>query len=499
MNLNIRFDKRLTVFDLRPGVVTVYSFNAAKRLYRVAPLLAQSTTLGNSISSFGLSMHLQILSSISEIQASDWDTLFAGDYPFCRHAFLQALELGNSVGKGTGWLPQHLVLWDGDTVVAAAPAYLKQHSYGEYLFDRVFAEAYQRHGLRYYPKLLFAVPFTPAQGPRLGIAKGVDPLTVLPLLQQALLGGADAQLHQTTAVATAPADTASTQQLCALSHWQCLYAGETEQALFRADGWLERFDVQFEWQNQYAPPRESLAAATEPPSQKFENFEQFLATLTARKRKQIRKERALVEQQGLQLRTLCGSALDADFWQQFYQFYVATYLKRSGHQGYLTLQTFLLWGRTMASQIVVFSAWHQEEMVAASLCFRSEDKLYGRYWGCSEAYAMLHFECCYYSGIDYCIAQGLTAFDAGAQGEHKLQRGFVPVIRSGFYRFLPPTSDANVAPAALDPTSVAHAELVNSMHSAIANYCREEQSMVLNYQQQARSALPFAKLNQTDS
>ncbi|RVU35386.1 GNAT family N-acetyltransferase [Rheinheimera riviphila] len=401
-------------------------------------------------------MHIEVLSSISQLNADAWNNLFAADYPFCRHEFLQALELGGSVGKGTGWLPQHLLLWDGSSLLAAAPAYRKRHSYGEYLFDRVFAEAYQRHGLRYYPKLLLAVPFTPAEGPRLGIAKGVDPRSVLPLIQQCL--------HQSSTEESA----ASTQ--LALSHWQCLYAGNTEQALFRAAGWLERFDVQFEWQN---------------PAQKFVSFEQFLATLTARKRKQIRKERALVQQQGLQLRTLTGDDLDAAFWLQFYQFYVATYLKRSGHQGYLTEQTFLLWGRTMAAQIVVFSAWQGDELVAASLCFRSNDKLYGRYWGCSEAYSMLHFECCYYAGIDYCIAQGLTAFDAGAQGEHKLQRGFVPVIRSGFYRFLPSNPSA-------DPASVAQAELEKSMHSAIANYCLEEQSMVLNYQQQARSALPFA-------
>lgn len=420
-------------------------------------------------------MHLEVLSSISHISANAWNDLFAADYPFCRHEFLQALELGNSVGKGTGWLPQHLLWWDGPKLLAAAPAYLKQHSYGEYLFDRVFAEAYQRYGLHYYPKLLLAVPFTPAEGPRLGIAEGVDPLSILPLLSQGL--------RDVSPDATGP-------KLSALSHWQCLYAGQTEQTLFRADGWLERFDVQFEWQN---------------PAPKFANFEQFLATLTARKRKQIRKERALVQQQGLQLRTLSGSDLDAAFWTQFYQFYVATYLKRSGHQGYLTQQTFLLWGRTMAAHIVVFSAWRDQEMVAASLCFRSEDKLYGRYWGCSEAYSMLHFECCYYAGIDYCIAQGLTAFDAGAQGEHKLQRGFVPVIRSGFYRFLPaelPTTDLPAPPqqAADDqpvPPQTAQAELVQSLHRAIANYCLEEQSMVLNYQQQALAALPFANGVQT--
>jgi predicted N-acyltransferase len=467
---HIRYKFKYKIINSNSIVVILCNLSEIHRLSG-APAIQASSTAGTICDHgfakqlFGFFMNIEVLSSISQISASSWNDLFASDYPFCRHEFLQALELGNSVGQGTGWLPQHLLLWEGRTLVAAAPAYLKQHSYGEYLFDRVFAEAYQRHGLRYYPKLLLAIPFTPAEGPRLGIAKGVDPQTVLPWLQQAL--------HQAAADSTAA-------KFIGLSHWQCLYAGKAEQQLFRGAGWLERFDVQFEWQNQLLPTAECPVTP-----QKFASFEQFLASLTARKRKQIRKERALVQQQKLQIRTLTGDDLNAAFWTQFYQFYVATYLKRSGHQGYLTEQTFLLWGRTLTSQIVVFSAWQGDEMVAASLCFRSNDKLYGRYWGCSDAFAMLHVECCYYAGIDYCIAQGLSAFDAGAQGEHKLQRGFVPVIRSGFYRFIPALPSA-------DETSAAHTELRQSMHSAIANYCQEEQAMVLNYQQQARQALPFA-------
>jgi len=418
-------------------------------------------------------MQLQVLTTISQISADAWNALFDSDYPFCRHEFLHALEGGQSVGNGSGWQPHHLLLWQGERLIAAAPAYLKLHSYGEYLFDRVFAEAYQRHGLRYYPKLLLAIPFTPAEGPRLGIAPGIDPLQIIPWFIQT--------------AAAAPA-AGSAPSFAEFSHWQALYLSKAEQNWFRAAGWLERFDVQFEWQNQRLA---ATASTTQPPAKhladpapKYADFAQFLDSLSARKRKQIRKERALVQQQGLHLRTLCGADLDAAFWQQFYQFYVATYLKRSGHGGYLTEQTFLLWGRSLADQIVVFSAWQDNEMVAASLCFRSNDKLYGRYWGCRAEYSMLHFECCYYAGIEYCIAQGLRAFDAGAQGEHKLQRGFVPVIRSGFYHF--------ALPGSADPTPSTR-ELLQSMHGAIANYCQEEQQMVLRYQQQARQALPFAQ------
>ncbi|MBU1435821.1 MAG: GNAT family N-acetyltransferase [Gammaproteobacteria bacterium] len=414
-------------------------------------------------------MHLEVLSSISQVKAHDWNLLFAHDYPFCRYEFLHALEVGGSVGAGTGWQPQHLLLWDGEQLVAAAPAYLKQHSYGEYLFDRVFAEAYQRYRLRYYPKLLLAVPFTPAEGPRIGIGQGVDAALVIPWLQQ-YLDATDIPMNANNC----------TTALGQLSHWQCLYPGKSEQALFRAAGWLERFDVQFEWQNKH-----------------YQSFEHFLAALSARKRKQIRKERSVVQQQGIQLRTLSGPDLDSTFWQQFYQFYVATYLKRSGHQGYLTAETFALWGAQLTSHIVIFSAWDGDNMVAASLCFRSNEKLYGRYWGCTETYDRLHFECCYYSGIQYCIEQGLQAFDAGAQGEHKLQRGFEPVIRTGFYRFKP-AATAPDAPQNSGLTTeqqpIGQAELMQSMHSAIANYCLDEQSMVLNYQQQALAALPFAQL-----
>lgn len=388
-------------------------------------------------------MQLQWLDSISKVKAADWNALFPADYPFSRYEFLQALELGGSVGSSsgreTGWLVRHFVVWQDEKLIAAVPAYIKLHSYGEYLFDWSFAEAYQNYGLEYYPKLLLAIPFTPAEGPRLGLAADVDKAQVLQWLQ---LGVSQLNL------------------VLPLSHLQCLYASPDDQQAFREAGFIERFDVQFLWSNQC-----------------FQLFDDFLAVLTARKRKQIRKERSAVAEQGVVLKTLSGADLDLAFWQQFYGFYCDTYQKRSRHNGYLTADTFWRWGQTMANQMVVFAAFVDDQMVAASLCFQSDTSLYGRYWGSEQDFNFLHFECCYYSGIDYCIKQGLEFFDAGAQGEHKLQRGFAPVLRHGFYRF----------------TEKAEHKAINE---AIARYCVQEQRASVLYQQEAQDSLPFA--NRTD-
>jgi predicted N-acyltransferase len=384
-------------------------------------------------------MRFEWLSSLAEVTAADWNGLFPADYPFCRYEFLLALEqggsVGNNAGKNTGWLVRHFVVWQNDQLIAAVPAYIKLHSYGEYLFDWSFAEAYQNYGLDYYPKLLLAIPFTPAEGPRLGVAAGIDKAELLQWLAQGVT---------------------ELQQVLPLSHLQCLYAETEDQQAFRDAGFIERFDVQFLWSNK-----------------NYSCFDDFLAVLTARKRKQIRKERAAVTEQGVVIKTLTGVELDLVFWQQFYGFYCDTYQKRSRHQGYLTADTFWRWGQTMANQLIVFAAFKDDEMLAASLCFQSESTLFGRYWGCKQDFNFLHFECCYYSGIDYCIRQGLQFFDAGAQGEHKLQRGFAPVLRHGFYRF---TEKAE------------H----KAMNEAIARYCIQEQRALVVYQQEAQDSLPFA-------
>ncbi|MDX1391307.1 MAG: GNAT family N-acetyltransferase, partial [Rheinheimera sp.] len=318
-------------------------------------------------------MPVQLFASITEIGQQAWDTLFAGSYPFTRYHFLAALEQGGSVDTdtagGSGWQSQHLALTtDNGKLLAVMPAYLKQHSYGEYLFDWQFARAYQHYGLKYYPKLVNAIPFTPAQGPRMAIAANADNAAVFKALHSGIT------------------ELIAKQQL---SQFQSLYCTAQEAALWQQQGLLLRHDVQFQWYNR-----------------NYQSFTDFLATLTSRKRKQLRKERERVQLQGIRFVTLSGASLDPNrnstLWRQFYAFYCATYQKRSGHQGYLTLNTFLLWAQQLAAQMVLFAAYHGDQLVAAALCFRSDDTLYGRYWGASAAYDSLHFECCYYQGIEYC-------------------------------------------------------------------------------------------------
>ena len=365
-------------------------------------------------------IEITLCDDLTALDAAAWDRLFDTDMPFCQHAFLAGLEQGGSVGEGSGWLPQHVLLFRNDTLVAAMPMYLKLHSYGEYLFDWAIADAYQHYNVAYYPKLLCAVPFTPAEGPRLGIAATEQPDQIFALLFNAI---------------------AQHQQQLACSNFQCLYPDLPLQHLMRESDMLERFDVQFQWHNN-----------------NYKTFSDFLTALPSRKRKQISKERRQVAAQHIVIQHHAGTELDAEFWRKFSQFYQATYQKRSGHNGYLTPETLQLWGQKMATSIVVFAAYLNEKLVAASLCFKSSDCLYGRYWGCLAEFDKLHFECCYYAGIDYCIANNLARFDAGAQGEHKLKRGFVPVVRHGFYHFNP-----------------------SPFNNAIADYFQREQQALLQH------------------
>ncbi|WP_300320397.1 GNAT family N-acetyltransferase [Idiomarina sp.] len=373
-------------------------------------------------------MRAVVHSTITSIPKADWNRLFSSNYPFIQYDFLLALEQGGSLGPQRGWLPQHVAVHDNsDKLIAIMPWFKKTHSYGEYLFDWAFAEAYERYGFQYYPKLINAIPFTPCQGPRLATAKGVNAADVLPAIESALM-----QEHD-------------------VSNLQCLYVEPNVSEALAEEGWWQRFDVQFLWQNRG-----------------YSSFDDFLGALVSRKRKSIRKERQKVSEQNVEMRTLHGNELTADFWHQFIVFYQRTYLKRSGHDGYLTPATFELWGKLLAEHIVVFAAYRNDEMVAASLCFKSENTLYGRYWGCQEELEFLHFEACYYQGIEYCINHNLSYFDAGAQGEHKLHRGFEPVLREGFYRFMP-----------------------SPLNDAIEQYCRDESSALRKHLKTLRTYLPY--------
>ncbi len=330
-------------------------------------------------------MQLEFVSAIDAVDAHQWQALLASDYPFLQHRFLRALEDHGCVAAATGWQPHHLLVREGDQLIAAAPMYLKQHSWGEYVFDWAWAQAYQNAGLNYYPKLLCAVPFTPATGPRLLGELTDEQLATLQLQVQA---------HCETE---------------GLSGVHCLLTQQT-QAHRLAPDWTLRETPQYHWFND-----------------NYEDFADFIDTFTARKRKTLLRERRRVQAQGLTLRRATGHQISAEDWRFFYHCYHTTYLKRSGQPGYLNLGFFEQLGRDMSDNLLMVTAHHNGEPQAAALYLFDSETLYGRYWGCLQEFDCLHFEACYYQGIEFAIERGLQRFDSGAQGEHKISRGFQPV------------------------------------------------------------------------
>ena len=375
------------------------------------------------------SFRIETLSSIHEIEESVWDGLAGSANPFLRHRFLAALEDSGCTTPATGWAPAHLVFRQDLAVVGVIPAYLKNHSMGEYVFDWAWADAYQRYGLEYYPKLLMAVPFTPSAGARLLFDDRF----------RALLD--PASLHQ--------ALDRTTQALGAHS-WHLLYPNARDQALLDAPGRLHRLGCQFHWFNR-----------------DYGSFEDFLATLTSRKRKSIRKERRQVAEQGIGFEHYAGAELPDPVLEQFYVFYQATYLKR-GQRPYLNLEFFRTLRERQPEQLHVVMAVREGERIAGALFLLGEDTLYGRYWGCLEEYDHLHFETCYYQGIDLAIARGLRCFDAGAQGEHKLVRGFEPQLTHSW-----------------------HWVAESGFAEALERFCQDEAAQVRAYREAAIEALPY--------
>lgn len=324
----------------------------------------------------------RIAPSVGALPAAEWDALSGGN-PFVSHAFLTALEDSGSVGPGTGWTPAPITICGSDGRLAAAlPAYLKDHSQGEYVFDHAWADAWHRAGGEYYPKLQIAAPFTPATGPRLLLA---DPALAMPLLRAA-------------------------EQLCeanGLSSAHATFIDPAQLRLFEAAGWLLRSDIQFHWENRG-----------------YASFDDFLAALSSRKRKDLRKERAAA-QQGVEIRVLTGAEIRPEHWDAFWHFYQNTGSRKWG-QPYLTRAAFTLLGERMAEQILLVLAFADGRAVAGALNFIGQDALYGRYWGAIEERPFLHFELCYYQAIDAAIRLGLGRVEAGAQGGHKLARGYEP-------------------------------------------------------------------------
>lgn len=336
-------------------------------------------------------LSLKVVSSIAEVDPAAWDVCAdqtgPTHNPFVSHAFLSALEDSGAVSDQTGWQPQHLVIADETGVRACAPVYLKNHSYGEYIFDWGWAQAYERAGGRYYPKLQCAVPFTPATGPRL-LVRPDDPDRVG--LQRALCAGL-VELTRQFKVSSA----------------HVTFATEAEHLLMAEEGLLPRWSEQYHWRNDG-----------------YETFDAFLAALSSRKRKTIRKEREIANAR-VKLVTLTGDEITPRHWDAFYHFYMNTADRKWG-QAYLNREFFALLGERLKDAVVLVMGEEDGRLVCGALNLKGGDTLFGRNWGTMVDYPMLHFEVCYYRAMDFAIAHKLAWVEAGAQGEHKIQRGYLP-------------------------------------------------------------------------
>ncbi|MGH1470349.1 MAG: GNAT family N-acetyltransferase [Cellvibrionaceae bacterium] len=401
----------------------------------------------------------QFVDSITEIDINVWNQLCEKGSPFLRYEFLFALEKSGCTTISTGWQPHHLIITDSESalscnVVAVMPLYVKTHSYGEYVFDWAWADAYQRYGHAYYPKLITAIPFTPATGCRIGILKNsvFTEIDVIPSIVQAIKTEIEA---------------------LKASSWHCLFPEKTVSDGLHKEDISQRKSSQFHWLNK-----------------SYDSFDHFLETFNSRKRKNVKKERKKVIEQGVIIKRKLGKEITEEEWFMFYQFYHLTYFKRSGRQGYLNEEFFKLIASTMPDKMMMVIAYTTEEqgeeedkgqekdgekkakekMIAASLFFIGNDVLYGRYWGCSEEYEFLHFEACYYQGIEFAIEKQLKKFDPGAQGEHKIQRGFTPVA-----------------------TWSNHWIARDDFRDAINDFLKKEAIGVDHYIQDCKNYLPFKK------
>lgn len=374
-------------------------------------------------------MKVEQISAINQVDSYAWNQLAGAGYPFMRHEFLLALEESGCVSEKTGWTPKHLLLTENNQLVAALPLYLKTHSRGEYVFDHQWVYAFEQYGQLYFPKLLTAIPFTPCQGPRIAINTQTEYKKVIPLLADFI--------KENTA-------------LNALSSWHCLFPEKEQVELLAQQGFAVREGIQFQWFNR-----------------DYQTFDDFLATMKASKRKMVKKERQKVLEQGINLVQLYGYETSESQWRVFYDFYQQTYFKH-GMPPYLNLDFFLRCAATMGDSLLIIFAIKDGKYVGAALSFIGSDTLYGRYWGCLQDYNGLHFEACYYQGQDYCIANRLQRFDSGAQGEHKIARGFEPVTTYSAHWF----EDKRFA-------------------TAINQFLNREKAMVDLYKQDAARYVPF--------
>lgn len=376
-------------------------------------------------------LEFSCIEALSELDAGQWNPLAGADNPFVSHEFLSALESTGCVGPGTGWQPAHLLAHDGGQAVAALPLYLKTDSWGEFVFDWAWAHAYEQAGLAYYPKLVCAVPFTPVGGPRV-LAR--DPQAARSLLDAAL-------------------ELARQRQVSSL---HLLFPDDSSLQALDAGQFLLREDCQFHWHDRG-----------------YRDFDDFLDGFTAKQRKNVRRERRRVREAGIELDRMRGDQLEPADWDFFYRCYANTFLQR-GRPPYMNADFFRELAGRMGRRMLVIRARRNGRPVAAALCFLGGQALYGRYWGSVETVHSLHFETCYYQGIEACLELGLKRFDPGTQGEHKLARGFDPVI-----------------------TRSAHWIAHPAYREAIARYLRRESEHVRAYQDAAAKALPFRQAQAT--
>ena len=376
----------------------------------------------------------RILTSLADVSAVAWDALAnptaEAFNPFVSHAFLLAMEKSGSADTKTGWSPCHVVLEDGGKAVAAAPCYLKSHSRGEYVFDHGWADAFTRAGGRYYPKLQASVPFSPVTAPKL--------LAPTPKLRVALA-------QELLALC-------KTQKASSI-HITFALAGDAE--ALPGPAWLERNDIQFHWLNAG-----------------YKTFDDFLAALSSSKRKNLRKERQAVRDQGLTFLALTGDEIKPEHWDHFWEFYLDTGNRKWG-QPYLTRSFFTMLHDHLRQHVLLVLAQRGGKFIAGALNLIGGDTLYGRNWGCIEQHSFLHFETCYYQAIDFAIARGLRVVEAGAQGEHKLARGYVPVKTRSFHHLAHP-----------------------GLQRAVADYLEHERAAIAEGQQELAAHAPFRQAEQ---
>jgi hypothetical protein len=333
-------------------------------------------------------MNITVSDTLKDINAADWNRLIGDDNPFARHEFLSAMEKHGAVGEQFGWIPQYLLAYQDDLLVGAAPMYLKDNSYGEFVFDWSWADAYARHGLDYYPKLVVAIPYTPATGNRLFIHPGHDRKVIAGALVEHAL-----QHAQKLGVSSL--------------HW--LFTDETDTQLFKQHpDFMMRLGCQFHWHNQG-----------------YQSFEHYLESFRSSKRKKIRRERKYVQEQNIGLKILSGNEISEQQWDTYHQFYTSTFARKSGIPTF-SKSFFQEIGETMPENIVLVMADYNNQYVASAFNVRGARSLFGRHWGCLAEFHSLHFEACYYQGLEYAINHGLQRFEPGAQGEHKISRGFLP-------------------------------------------------------------------------